>query len=102
MHTSDPVLSLENLTVAYGHANAITDVSLWVAPGETLALIGSIPTRMPVSYMRKLVTRSAMLLVLTWPLVHLALCKTIGCLLGDMPDGECIVSRETAASEYEG
>ncbi|HEY5857788.1 MAG TPA: ABC transporter ATP-binding protein [Aldersonia sp.] len=40
MHTSDPVLSLENLTVAYGHANAITDVSLRVAPGETLALIG--------------------------------------------------------------
>ena len=40
MHTSDPALSLENVTVAYGHANAVTDVSLWVAPGETLALIG--------------------------------------------------------------
>ena len=41
MPTSAPALSTDGLTVRYGHVEAVSGVSLGVAPGETLALLGS-------------------------------------------------------------
>ncbi len=40
MPTSDPVLSLEDVSISYGHVSAVTDVTLTLYAGETLALIG--------------------------------------------------------------
>lgn len=40
MSTSDPVASLEHVTVAYGAAKALDDVSLDIARGEIIGVIG--------------------------------------------------------------
>ncbi|MCZ4590583.1 ABC transporter ATP-binding protein [Rhodococcus opacus] len=40
MLTSDPVLSLEDVSISYGHVSAVTGVTLTLYAGETLALIG--------------------------------------------------------------
>ena len=40
MRTSVPALSLEHVSVSYGHVRSVVDVSLTVDRGETLALIG--------------------------------------------------------------
>lgn len=40
MPMSDPALTLEDLSVSYGHVRAIENISLVVARGETVALLG--------------------------------------------------------------
>lgn len=40
MPTSAPALSLEHVSVAYGHVRAVTDVTFSVAAGQTVALVG--------------------------------------------------------------
>lgn len=40
MPTSVPALSLEEVSVSYGHVRAVTDVSLVARPGQVVALLG--------------------------------------------------------------
>lgn len=40
MPTSAPALSLDGVSVSYGHVSAVEDVTFSIEPGETLALIG--------------------------------------------------------------